>query len=109
MDDDRLRRQMAFAVEIGKVKHVLRRTFTIHGDRNENDAEHSWHLAVMAVILQEYAGPGVDILQVLKMVVVHDLVEIDGRVIGDGKPGPITKKLISLFREFAKTNGIEIK
>ena len=77
MDEERLRRQMAFVVEIGRVKHVLRRTFTVHGDRNENDAEHSWHLAAMAVVLHEYAGPVVDILRVLKMVVIHDLVEID--------------------------------
>jgi putative hydrolase of HD superfamily len=77
MDEDRLRRQMAFIVEIGKVKEVLRRTLTIHSDRNENDAEHSWHLAAMAVILAEYAGQGIDILRVMKMVVVHDLVEID--------------------------------
>jgi putative hydrolase of HD superfamily len=77
MDEEKLRRQMAFLVEIGKVKHVLRRTITIHGDRNENDAEHSWHLAVMALILREYAGHDIDLLRVVKMVVVHDLVEID--------------------------------
>jgi putative hydrolase of HD superfamily len=77
MIPDRLRRQMAFIVEIGKLKQVLRRTVTIHQDRNENDAEHSWHLAVMAVILSEYAGDDVDLLQALKMVAIHDLVEID--------------------------------
>lgn len=77
MDPDRLRHQIAFIVEIGRLKHILRRTLTIHSDRNENDAEHSWHLAVMALILSEYAVEGVDVLRAVKMVLVHDLVEID--------------------------------
>lgn len=77
MDPDRLKRQMAFIVEIGRLKHILRRTLTIHSDRNENDAEHSWHLAVMALLLSEYAEKGVDVLRAVKMVLVHDLVEID--------------------------------
>lgn len=77
MDQDRLTRQLAFIVEIGRLKHILRRTLTIHSDRNENDAEHSWHLAVMALVLAEYTEAGVDVLRVVKMVLVHDLVEID--------------------------------
>lgn len=77
MTSERLARQIAFIVEIGKLKHILRRTLTIHSDRNENDAEHSWHLAVMALLLGEYAGEGVDVFRAVKMVLVHDLVEID--------------------------------
>lgn len=77
MATDRLERQIGFAVEIGKVKQVLRRTITVHSDRNENDAEHSWHMAAMAAVLSEHAGEGLDILRVIKMAVVHDLVEID--------------------------------
>jgi putative hydrolase of HD superfamily len=78
MDRERLEKQMAFIVEIDKVKQILRQTTVIGTDRHENDAEHSWHLAVMAILLAEYAEPsGVDILKVLRMVLVHDLVEID--------------------------------
>jgi len=77
MNKDRLKRQMEFMVEIGRLKHILRRTFTIHSDRNENDTEHSWHLAVMAILLSEYVGDGVDVFRTVKMVLVHDLVEID--------------------------------
>jgi len=77
MDSERLEKQMAFIVEIGKTKQVLRRTMVIGTDRHENDAEHSWHLAMMAILLAEYAeSESVDILKVLKMVLVHDLVEI---------------------------------
>lgn len=77
MDPDRLKHQMVFMVEIDNLKQVLRRTRTIHCDRNENDAEHSWHLAMMAILLSEYAAGDVDVFRVVKMVLVHDLVEID--------------------------------
>ncbi|MGD9141330.1 MAG: HD domain-containing protein [bacterium] len=78
MDSERLEKQMAFIVEIDRIKQVLRRTVVIGTNRHENDAEHSWHLAMMAILLAEYAeGRSVDILKVLKMVLVHDLVEID--------------------------------
>src|SRR5262249_50705513 len=74
---DRLARQIAFIIEIDKAKQVLRQTLLMDGSRLENDAEHSWHLAVMALLLAEYAGEAVDLLRVLKMVLIHDLVEID--------------------------------
>jgi putative hydrolase of HD superfamily len=78
VDAERLEKQMDFIIEIDKVKQILRQTRVIAGDRYENDAEHSWHLAVMAILLAEYAeGASVDILKVLRMVLVHDLVEID--------------------------------
>lgn len=78
MKPERLEEQIAFIVEIDKLKHVLRRTMTIDRHRNENDAEHSWHLAVMAVLLSGYVETGrMDLGRVLKMVLVHDLVEID--------------------------------
>ena len=76
--DDRLSRQIAFVVEIDKLKHVLRQTWLTDQSRRENDAEHTWHFAVMAMLLPEYAhDEGLDLLRVLKMVLVHDLVEID--------------------------------
>jgi putative hydrolase of HD superfamily len=78
VDAERLRRQMAFVVEIDKVKRILRQTMVIGSGRHENDAEHSWHLAVMAILLAEYVeGARVDVTKVLRMVLVHDLVEID--------------------------------
>src|SRR4028118_1822729 len=75
--EDRLLRQMRFVVEADKLKSVFRRNRLLHGERHENDAEHSWHLALMALILAELADPSVDVLRVVKMVLIHDLVEID--------------------------------
>jgi putative hydrolase of HD superfamily len=77
MNSERLTRQMQFLVEIDKLKQVLRRTITINDDRNENSAEHSWHAAVMALVLAEHAEAGLDIKRTVKMILVHDLVEID--------------------------------
>ncbi|KAM3099503.1 HD domain-containing protein [Phormidesmis sp. 146-12] len=73
----RLHDQLRFIVEIDKLKHVLRQTSLIDKSRRENDAEHSWHLAMMAIVLSEYAAQTVDLVRVLKMVLIHDLVEID--------------------------------
>jgi putative hydrolase of HD superfamily len=77
--NDRLKRQIAFVVEIDKLKTVFRRTYLINDQsRHENDAEHSWHLAMMAMLLSEYAdAPNLDVLQVIRMLLVHDIVEID--------------------------------
>ncbi|MHC5034361.1 MAG: HD domain-containing protein [Planctomycetota bacterium] len=76
--DKRLEAQLRFIVEIDKVKRVLRRTLVMDGSRRENDAEHSWHLASMAVLLAEYAAErDIDLPRVIKMILVHDLVEID--------------------------------
>jgi putative hydrolase of HD superfamily len=78
MDHDRLARQMQFVVEVDKLKRVFRQTWLLDQSRRENDAEHSWHLALMVVVLAEYAASEeIDLLRVLKMVLVHDLVEID--------------------------------
>ena len=78
MDRERLLKQIRFIVEIDKLKQVYRQNVVIGTSRNENDAEHSWHLAVMAVLLSEYAAEReLDILRVIKMLVIHDLVEID--------------------------------
>ncbi len=78
MDINRLQQQMGFIIEIDKLKNILRQTHITGEDRQENDAEHSWHLAVMALILDEYANEkGIDTLHVIKMLLIHDLVEID--------------------------------
>ena len=68
---------MRFLIEADKVKSVFRRNRVLHGERHENDAEHSWQLALMAVVLSEHAAPAANVFQVVKMLLVHDLVEID--------------------------------
>ncbi|WP_448607104.1 HD domain-containing protein [Paenimyroides ceti] len=77
MQTDALLQQIAFIKEIDKLKYILRRTKLFNSDRHENDAEHSWHLAMMTLILAEHSDQPVDILKVLKMVLIHDIVEID--------------------------------
>lgn len=77
MSDDRLTAQLEFIAEIDKVKGIIRQTYVLDGERRENDAEHSWHIALMAILLEEYASEPVDILRVVKMLLIHDLVEID--------------------------------
>lgn len=74
---ERLKKQMEFIIEVDKLKDIIRQTNLTNGERKENDAEHSWHLALMAVFLSEYSKEPVDVLQVIKMVLIHDLVEID--------------------------------
>lgn len=74
---ERLIQQMKFIVEVDKVKKVIRQTYLADASRKEDDAEHSWHLALMAVLLQEYSNEKVDLAKVIPMVLIHDLVEID--------------------------------
>lgn len=74
---ERMEKQLKFLMEIDKVKNVFRQTWLADGNRKENDAEHSWHLAVAAFLLKEYAAEETDILNVILMVLIHDLVEID--------------------------------
>lgn len=76
-DRPRLARQLEFIAEVDKLKRVLRMTSVMDESRRENSAEHSWHLAVMAPLLAEYGPPEMDLLRAMKMVVVHDVVEID--------------------------------
>ena len=76
-NSERFARQLDFIREIDKVKNIFRQTYLMDARRRENDAEHSWHIAVMAVILSEYAPAGTDLARVVQMVLIHDLVEID--------------------------------
>lgn len=75
--DARIEKQLAFALEIDKVKNIFRQTHLSKNGRNENDAEHSWHMAVMAYLLKEYANEEIDIAKVMIMCLIHDIVEID--------------------------------
>ena len=74
---DRMKQQIAFLLEIDKVKNIFRQTYLADGKRKENDAEHSWHLAIAAFLLKEYVAEDVDVMKVMIMVLIHDLVEID--------------------------------
>lgn len=75
--NERLEKQKKFILEIDKEKNIFRQTHLVGYKRQENDAEHSWHMAVMAFLLSEYANEEVDLLRVIQMILVHDLVEID--------------------------------
>lgn len=75
--EERLQAQISFALEIDKLKRVIRRNTLIDGSRRENDAEHSWHLGMLAMVMGEHAPPGTDLDKVVAMLLVHDIVEID--------------------------------
>ena len=77
MPTDNLLKQVSFIKEIDKLKYIQRKTKLFHSDRHENDAEHSWHLAMMTIVLAEHSDKPINILKVLKMVLIHDIVEID--------------------------------
>lgn len=75
--DERLKKQLEFALEIDKEKNIFRQTHLSNHGRNENDAEHAWHMAIMAYLLKEYSNEEVDISKVMIMCLIHDIVEID--------------------------------
>lgn len=75
--DGRMAKQIRFILEVEKLKTVLRMTPLLDASRRENDAEHTWELALMAVLLAEYADEPVDLARVVKMILIHDIVEID--------------------------------
>jgi putative hydrolase of HD superfamily len=77
MNFEHLLQQVAFIHEIDKVKYIQRKSRLFNSDRNENDAEHSWHLAMMAIVLAGHANEPIDTLKVVKMLLIHDVVEID--------------------------------
>lgn len=89
----RLEQQICFIREIDKVKNIYRQTYLADGQRKENDAEHSWHIALMAVLLKEHMDEDTDLLKVIIMVMIHDLVEIDaGDTYAYDSEGAITKR-----------------
>lgn len=89
----RMEQQLKFIIEIDKVKNIFRQTYLADMNRKENDAEHSWHIALMAYLLQEYADESVDVGRVMLMVLIHDLVEIDaGDTYAYDEKGAETKK-----------------
>lgn len=128
---DRLQKQMDFALKIDEQKNIFRQTHLSHHGRNENDAEHAWHIAIMAYILREYSNDSIDIAKVMLMCLIHDIVEIEA---GDTYaydeenkktqaareeaaknhlfgmlPDDQAKELISLFEEFEEYETAESK
>lgn len=77
MDKERLRQQFAFFKEIDKEKEIFRQTYLADASRKENDAEHAWHMAIMTVLLSEYANEEIDVLKTVTMLLIRDIVEID--------------------------------
>lgn len=77
MDEERLKKQIAFCEEIDKEKFIGRQTYLSDGQRKENDAEHAWHMAIMTLLLSEYSNEKIDVLKTVSMLLIHDLVEID--------------------------------
>ena len=125
----RLEKQLKFIIEIDRVKSIIRKTKIFHQNRYENDAEHSWHISLMAIILCEHSNEPIDILKVIKMLLIHDLVEIDAgdtivykksseNVIKEKKaaerifgllPPDQNKEFLNLWLEFEKFNTTEAK
>lgn len=95
---ERLARHLAFVRELDRLKGVLRRTSLIDRSRHENSAEHSWHLATMAMTLAEYAPPGTDVGRAIELLLVHDIVEIDA---GDTFAFDVAANLDKATRELA--------
>lgn len=77
MTENIISQQFTFITEIDKIKSIYRKSKTFSGEKYENDAEHSWHICVMAMVLAEHANGKIDILKVIKMLLIHDIVEID--------------------------------
>ena len=76
MEQSRMEKQLAFCKEIDKEKFIQRQTYLTGGERKENDAEHAWHMAIMTILLSEYANEKIDVLHTITMLLIHDLVEI---------------------------------
>ncbi|MBB6003496.1 HD family hydrolase [Arcicella rosea] len=97
MKVNELLKQFKFIKEIDKLKYIQRKTKLFNSDRHENDAEHSWHLAMMVLVLAEHSNEPIDVLKVLKMVLIHDIVEIDA---GDTFLYDTTKNHVNTDEEF---------
>jgi len=103
MAGDRLTRQIEFLIESDKLKSISRRAYLVNASRRENSAEHSWHIAMMAMILAEHCPEKLDLLRVIKMSLIHDIVEIDA---GDTNIYDAVATLDKADRESAAANRV---
>lgn len=94
--EERFQKQLGFIKEIDKEKQIFRQTYVSDATRKENDAEHAWHMAIMAFLLSEYANEEIDVLKTIRMILIHDVVEIDA---GDTYAYDETAKLSQRARE----------
>lgn len=76
-NNELLKKQIDFIIEIDKLKNIYRQTYVLGENRKENDSEHSWHIALMAILLSDYSENEIDVLKTVKMLLIHDIVEID--------------------------------
>jgi putative hydrolases of HD superfamily len=115
---ERLESQIQFLIEIDKIKHIFRKTKLFNKSRFENDAEHAWHLGLMAMVLAEYSNEQIDISKVIKMVLIHDIVEIDAgdtivydtemRALAQEKEKIAAERLFGMLPEDQKKTFIEL-
>jgi len=101
---ERIQKQMAFLFEIDKVKDIFRQSLVVNGKREENDAEHSWHMALVALTIKEYFQGEVDLEKSLKMILIHDLVEIyagDTPAFGEVRPDKVDAELKAAVKLFS--------
>jgi putative hydrolases of HD superfamily len=103
MQNNRLPQQIQFILEIDKLKNILRQTLLTDSSRRENTAEHSWHITIMVMVLAEYSPEGTDINRAMKMLLIHDLVEIDA---GDTFCYDVQENLSKIEREIKAANRI---
>lgn len=93
LEFEKIEQQLRFIMELDKLKQVFRQTYLADASRKENDAEHSWHLAIMAMLLSEYTNEPVDVGHTMKLVLLHDVIEIDaGDTYAYDEAGNATKK-----------------
>ena len=101
---ERIQKQMTFLFEIDKVKDIFRQSLIVNGKREENDAEHSWHMALVALIIKEYFQGEVDLEKSLKMILIHDLVEIyagDTPAFGENRPDKKEEEIKAAIKLFS--------
>ncbi len=101
---ERIQKQMAFLFEIDKVKDIFRQSLVVNGKREENDAEHSWHMALVALTIKEYFKGEVDLEKTLKMILIHDLVEIyagDTPAFGEVRPDKKDEEIKAAVKLFS--------
>ena len=116
--DKRIEKQLAFSLEIDKVKNIFRQTHLSGYGRNENDAEHSWHMAIMAYLLREYSNEDIDIAKVMLMCLIHDAEALQSQKAREDAakqrifailPEEQAQELIALFDEFEEYETAESK
>lgn len=115
---ERLEKQIRFLIEIDQIKHIFRKTKLFNKSRFENDAEHGWHLALIALVLGEYSNEPIDTSKVVKMVLIHDIVEIDAgdtivydtqmRELAQINEAKAAERIFGMLPEDQKTEFIEL-